>query len=53
MQKRYPALHIISLLFKVLAVVTFIVGIILMSAVLSQGGAMSVTFFPRFLVLRC
>jgi hypothetical protein len=37
MQKRYPALHIISLLFKVLAVVTFIIGIILMFAVLWQG----------------
>ena len=42
MQKRYPALHIISLLFKVLAVVTFIIGIILMFAVLWQG-----TFLPQ------
>ena len=41
MEKRYPALHIISLLFKVLAVVTFIIGIILMFAVLWQG-----TFLP-------
>jgi hypothetical protein len=41
MQKRYPASHIISLLFKVLPVVTFIIGIILMFAVLWQG-----TFLP-------
>ena len=47
MQKRYPALHIISLLFKVLAVVVIVVGIILIIVVLSQGGAMSVTFFPE------
>ena len=47
MQKRYPALHIISLLFKVLAVVTIVVGITLIVIVLSQGGTMSVTFFPQ------
>ena len=47
MQKRYPALHIISLLFKVLSIVTIVIGIVLIVIVLSQGGAMSVTFFPE------
>ncbi len=37
MEKRYPALHIISLLFKVLSVVIVILGIVLIIVVLAQG----------------
>jgi hypothetical protein len=37
MEKRYPALHIISLLFKVLSVVIVVLGIVLIIAVLAQG----------------
>jgi hypothetical protein len=37
MEKRYPALHIISLLFKVLSVVIVILGIVLIILVLVQG----------------
>jgi hypothetical protein len=48
MQKRYPALHIISLLFKVLSVVTIIIGIVLMTVVLSQGeNYLSFTSLPQ------
>jgi hypothetical protein len=37
MEKRYPALHIISLLFKVLSVVIVILGIVLIIVVMVQG----------------
>ena len=37
MEKRYPALHIISLLFKVLSVVIVVLGIVLIIIVLAQG----------------
>ena len=48
MQKRYPALHIISLLFKVLSVVTIILGITLMVVVLTQGeNYLSFTSLPQ------
>ena len=48
MQKRYPALHIISLLFKVLSIVTIIIGIILMFVVLSEGeNYLSFSFLPQ------
>ena len=51
MQKRYPALHIISLLFKVLSVVTIIVGIILMIVVLTQGDSLPQIFGTSLLTL--
>jgi hypothetical protein len=48
MQKRYPALHIISLLFKVLAVVVIVVGIILIIVVLSRNdSSLSFAFLPQ------
>jgi hypothetical protein len=48
MEKRYPALHIISLLFKVLAIVIIVMGIFLIVVVLTQGDAnLSFTFLPR------
>ena len=47
MQKRYPALHIVSLLFKVLSIVISLLGIFLIIVVLSQGVAMSFTFLPQ------
>jgi Na+-transporting methylmalonyl-CoA/oxaloacetate decarboxylase gamma subunit len=41
MHKRYPALHIISLMLKVLSVVTIIIGIFLIIVMLSSNDAVS------------
>ena len=48
MEKRYPALHIISLLLKVLAIVIIILGIFLIVVVLSKNDAsLSFAFLPQ------
>jgi quaternary ammonium compound-resistance protein SugE len=51
MEKRYPALHIISLLFKVLSVVIVILGIVLIIIVLAQGEITPKVFGSTFLTL--
>jgi hypothetical protein len=51
MEKRYPALHIISLLFKVLSVVIVILGIVLIIIVLAQGEITPKVFGSTILTL--
>jgi hypothetical protein len=51
MEKRYPALHIISLLFKVLSVVIVVLGIVLIIIVLAQGEITPKVFGSTILTL--
>ena len=51
MEKRYTALHIISLLFKVLSVVIVILGIVLIIIVLAQGEITPKVFGSTILTL--
>ena len=51
MEKRYPALHIISLLFKVLSVVIVVLGIVLIIVILAQGEITPKVFGSTFLTL--
>ena len=51
MEKRYPALHIISLLFKVLSVVIVILGIVLIIIFLAQGEITPKVFGSTILTL--